>query len=332
MFRFCLITCVFALTTSSGPASADEPLSIRGKTMGSYYSIIIDGADQSKLTPLKKIIEDELAEINRQMSTWDDESEITKFNRAPAAEWISVGSEFAIVVHEAQRLHALTGGAVDITVSPLIDLWGFGREKRQSLPTDQEIHEAQKSVGSQHLEVRLTPPALRKKLPQLQISVSCLAPGFAADEISRLLTEQGFPSHVVDIGGENRAGSAKHSGDPWRLGIESPLGGLQKVVRITDMAIATSGDYRSFFVAGKKKYSHILDPRTGRPVENPPASVSVLHQSCMTADGLATGMMVLGAEAGKKLAIDAGFDVYFQDLGTGEQLTEVGTGRFLDPE
>jgi thiamine biosynthesis lipoprotein len=135
---------------------------------------------------------------------------------------------------------------------------------------------------------------------------------------------------VVDVGGENLAGAAKRSGDPWRIGVESPLGGLQRVLPLTHMAAATSGDYRNFREINGRRYSHVLNPRTGRPVENPPATVSVVHPSCMTADGLCTALMVLGPEAGIRLAKQVGFDVMFLDLGADGKLIEQSTGRFLE--
>ena len=221
---------------------------------------------------------------------------------------------------------------MDVTVSPLVDLWGFGKNKRRTLPTDEEIEAALKFVGMQHVEVRLDPPAIRKHLPEIQISFSALAPGYAADDVCRILRSHQLKSYVVDVGGENRAGEAKASGDAWRLGVESPLGGLHKVVELTNQSIATSGDYRSFFMAGGKKYSHVLNPKTGRPVEHPPASVSVIHESCMTADGLATAMMVLGPEKGTELAKTVGVDVMFLDLSQNGMLIEQSIGVFSEEQ
>ena len=172
----------------------------------------------------------------------------------------------------------------------------------------------------------------RKALPQLRLSFSSIAPGYAADEVCRILNTHQLKSHVVDVGGENRAGEAKANGDAWRLGVESPLGGLHKVVELTNQAIATSGDYRNFFMAGGKKYSHILNPKTGRPVEHPPASVSIIHESCMTADGLATAMMVLGPKKGTEIARQAGVDVMFLDLDSQGQLVEHSIGVFQQTE
>lgn len=326
-FAIVLLACV-----SASVLHAEEPLKISGKTMGSYYAIVIDSPGSSDGERLQKEIEEKFADINRQMSTWDESSQISKFNQSKSTEWFDVGADFAVVAQEAKRLHTVTQGAMDVTVSPLVDLWGFGKNKRRKLPTEKEIAAALKFVGMQHVEVRLDPPAIRKNLPEIQVSFSALAPGYAADDVCRILRSHRLNSYVVDVGGENRAGEAKASGDAWRLGVESPLGGLHKVVKLTNQSIATSGDYRSFFMAGGKKYSHVLNPKTGRPVEHPPASVSVIHESCMTADGLATAMMVLGPAKGTELAKTVGVDVMFLDLSQNGMLIEQSIGVFSEEQ
>jgi len=327
---FALVICWIGITEV--PLIAEEPLKISGKTMGSYYAIVIDSPGNADAKTLRREIESKFADISRQMSNWDDQSEISRFNRSESTEWFAVSYDFATVVQEASRLYQMTEGAIDVTVTPLLDVWGFGREKRRLVPSEEEIERARKSVGMKHVEVRLEPPALRKHLPALQLNLSSLAPGYAADEVCKMLDSHRLKAHVVDVGGENRAGEAKANGDPWRLGVESPLGGLHKVIELTNHAIATSGDYRSFFVSGGKKYAHVLNPATGRPVENPPASVSVIHKSCMTADGLATAMMVLGAERGIEIARQCGVDVMFLDVDSGGRLVEISVGVFQQPE
>jgi thiamine biosynthesis lipoprotein len=318
------------LTGWIASAVADEPLRISGRTMGSYYAISIDQPGNTDAARLQRDIDSLLENLNRQMSTWDDASQISQFNRLQSTEWFPVGQEFADVTAEALRLHQLTSGALDITLAPLIEAWGFGRSRRPRIPTDAEIQAALAEMGPQHLEVRPAPPAIRKRRPSLQISVNALAPGYAADRISALLDSRGLTSHVVDVGGENLAGAAKRSGESWRIGVESPLGGLQRVLPLVDMAAATSGDYRNFREINGRRYSHVLNPRTGRPVDDPPAAVSVLHPSCMTADGLATALMVLGPDAGLKLARQLDLDVMFLDVTADGKLTEQCTGRFLE--
>ena len=328
-----LICAICPLSPVASFAAADEPLRISGKTMGSYYAIVIDSPVNADARQLQKEFETRFADINRQMSTWDEASEISQFNRSASTDWFTVGNDFAVVVQEAKRLHVLTEGTLDCTVAPLIDAWGFGVTKRRKIPSDEEISNALKNVGMQHLEVRIEPPSIRKAIPDLQLNLSSIAPGYAADEVCRILHSRNLKAHIVDVGGENRAGDAKAEGDAWRVGIESPLGGdLYKVVELTDNAIATSGDYRNFFVAGGKKYSHILDPKTGRPVEDPPACVSVVHHSCMTADGLGTAMMVLGRDRGIALARRCEVDVMFLDVDSSGKIVESSIGIFSDPK
>ncbi|MFN9719837.1 MAG: FAD:protein FMN transferase, partial [Planctomycetota bacterium] len=201
---------------------ADEPLRIAGKTMGSYYSVVIDQPGRVNEAELRKEIEAKFDDISRQMSTWSDDSEISRFNSSRSTDWFPVSRDFAIVASESVRLYELTDGALDVTVAPLIDLWGFGKRKAVRVPTDEEVATALKSVGTNHLTVRMEPPAIRKSIPELQISFSALAPGYAADEVAGILAGRGLGSFVVDVGGENLAGNAKADGEFWRLGVESP--------------------------------------------------------------------------------------------------------------
>jgi len=313
--------------------ASTEPLKLSGDTMGTYYSIVVDTPAESlnEGGALQEKVEARLAEINRQMSTWDQESEISKFNQSASTDWFEVSAEFARVAEEAQRIHKLSKGAFDPTVAPLIDLWGFGARQPKKVPGESEIEMAKKKTGMQHISVRRQPPAIRKAIPELQLNLSAIAKGYGVDAIAELLIAEGQQSFVVDIGGEDRAGIAKASGDPWKMGVESPVGGLQRVVPLTEMSIATSGDYRNNFTLDGVVYSHAIDPSTGWPVRNPPASVSVLHESCMTADAWATTMMILGTEKGLALANAENLSVLFQNVTDGE-VTESATGTLKAPE
>jgi thiamine biosynthesis lipoprotein len=308
-------------------------LKLTGQTMGTYYSIVIDDAEESAASDITTQVNACLADVNRQMSTWDPESEISQFNQTASTEWFAVSREFAEVVQESQRIHKLTNGAFDPTVAPLIDLWGFGSKTPRKLPDQEEIDSAKKLVGMQYVEARVAPPAIRKTQLGISLNLSAIAKGHGVDRVSLLLTSLGFPSHVVDIGGENRAGTAKSGGGLWRLGVESPLqnsGGLQRVLEIEQKSVATSGDYRNYFEIDGVRYSHAVDPVSGRPVSNPPASISVIHESCMTADALATGLMVLGTEKGIKLARELNLSVLFLDVvdAPNSRVIETASGEF----
>ncbi len=313
----------------AGSAIAEETLKFDGQTMGTYYAITIDGAVETVRDEIQTRIDECLADVNHQMSTWDPESEISKFNQSESTEWFSVSPEFAMVVTESIRIHKLTSGAFDPTVAPLIDLWGFGAKRPKAFPAQEAIDAAKINTGMQFIEVNSAPPAIRRTRPGITLNLSAIAKGHGVDRVSELLTSLGYPSHVVDIGGEDRTGTAKASGQKWRLGVESPFGGLQRVIECTAQSVATSGDYRNYFELGGVRYSHAIDPTTGRPVKSPPASVSVLSDSCMTADGLATGLMVMGTEKGFQFAKEHQLSVLFLDVIDEQTIVEHATGEFL---
>ena len=325
LLRIAVITCIFLLATSANA----ETLKFTGETMGTYYSIVIDGAAEPAREEIQSQIDTCLADINRQMSTWDPNSEISRFNQSEGTDWFPVSPEFAMVVAESIRVHKLTNGAFDPTVAPLIDLWGFGAKRPKTFPKQEEIDAAKSKTGMQRVETKSEPPAIRRTREGITLNLSAIAKGHGVDRVSELLTSLGQPSHVVDIGGEDRTGVAKSSGEKWRIGVESPFGDLQRVIECTEQSVATSGDYRNYFEIKGVKYSHAIDPTTGHPVVNPPASVSVLHASCMTADALATGLMVMGTEKGFQLAKEQGLSVLYLDVADGDKIVEHATGQFL---
>ncbi len=305
------------------------PLQIQGETMGTYYSIIVDSPPPSAVpAELKKKVDAALAAFNREMSTWDPQSEISRFNQSQSLDWFPVGAGFAKVVTESKRIHELSGGLFDPTLGPLIDLWGFGKSKRRSVPKPEQIEEAKKHVGMYLVEVRAEPPAIRKLDPAVQINLSAIAPGYAIDLIAGMLKEEGYRSWLVDIGGEDQAGDAKAGNVPWKIGVESPLGEIHKVVELVNNCVATSGDYRNFFEIDGRRYSHALDPVSGWPVADPPASVSVFSSSSMTADALATVLMVMGTEQGMKFAEKHQLEVMFLEVDSLGKLKETSRGTF----
>ena len=180
------------------------------------------------------------------------------------------------------------------------------------MPTDDQIAAAQADVGWQSLEVRLQPPALRKGKPGVHVDLSAIAKGFAVDEISRLCASHGIADYMVEIGGEVRTRGRKRDGTEWRIGVEAPVAGvraLQTVVEVGDAALATSGDYRNFFEADGRRYSHEIDPRTGRPITHELTSASVLAEDCMRADAWATALMVLGPDDAYQVAVEERLEV-----------------------
>jgi thiamine biosynthesis lipoprotein len=286
--------------------------------MGTRYNVSIVGGDEAGALRLQGLIDEALAELCRQMSTYDPASELSRFNASESDEWFPVSKETASVVKSALELAEASGGKYDPTIGPLANLWGFGPQgKRDGPPTDEEIAAAKELVDYRQLEARLDPPALRKLKPGVFVELSSIAPGHGADVISDLLLAEGIESSMVDIGGEVRARGLKPGGKPWRIGVEradSPIAvdttpsdrqssPLQRVVELRDKAVATSGDYRNFFESGGVRYSHTLDPQTGRPVTHDLATVTVLAETGRDADGLATALLALGPEAGYDWAI-----------------------------
>ena len=296
------------LAACSAEQSGDGPIVVTGPTMGTSYSVkLYAGADEIDSEMLETGINALLERINDQMSTYRPDSELSRFNASRELDWFPVSAETARVVHEALGMSNLSGGAFDVTVGPLVNLWGFGPERKDAgLPTAQAIVATMDRVGYRKLAARSSPPALRKQRPDVYVDLSAIAKGFAVDEVAGLLDEHRITSYLVEIGGELRARGVKPDGSPWKVAIERPAPGqrsIQTVVALGDVAIATSGDYRNFLVKGGKHYSHTIDPRTGKPVTHALASVSVIRPTAMPADALATAIMVMGPEAGFRLAV-----------------------------
>lgn len=292
------------------------PVAISGSTMGTRYNIKLAGLpEEISSEKLKSRIDAELERINDQMSTYRPSSEISRFNGYDGKEWVPVSPETARVVAAAQRISNETQGAFDITVGPLVNLWSFGAEPiDQAVPGTEQIKEVKAKVGRYTVEVRDDPPALRKYRSDVEIDLSAIAKGFAVDQIVELLDNLGVAGYLVEIGGEIRARGAKADGTAWVVGIEAPkefTRGIQEVIALVDRALATSGDYRNFFEQDGKRYSHTIDPATGRPVEHNLASVSVVTEDCMHADAWATALMVLGPEIGFHFATERNLAVLF---------------------
>ncbi len=294
------------LLLAAGAAGCDPRAEhvLSGRTMGTTYSVKLVGRPWSGTEALQKKIDRRLAELNRSLSPFLPESEISRFNRfAAAGEAFAVSADFRRVFEAAQRVHGWSGGAFDPTVGPLVDLWGFGRGKpRAEPPSEEEIARARAAVGLSRVSLR-GEAGLVKEDPRVSLDFSAVAKGYGVDEVARLLREAGWRDFLVEIGGEVFAAGRRRDGAPWHIGIARPDSRARpdevyRVVALSDAALATSGDYRQFFVHEGRRYSHVVDPQSGRPVARGVVSASVLAPDCMTADALATAVMVLGAEEG----------------------------------
>jgi len=292
------------------PESAfGKALVISGPTMGTTYNVTIDDpvAGLEKNT-LKLKIDAKLGAINQQMSTYIATSEISAFNKFDSLEWFPVSSEFAHVVQRSLEIGKITSGSFDLTIGALVNLWGFGPQARPiKKPSDQVISAARNKMGYEKIHVRLSPPALKKDVIGIPIDLSGIAKGYAVDAIAELLVDLGSKHFMVEIGGEIRAHGKKLNGQPWQIGVEKPdakRGVVQKILSLSNQSMATSGDYRNFYEEGGVRFSHLLDPTTGKPILHSVASVTVLAKDCATADAYATAFMVLGYEKAQKIVED----------------------------
>lgn len=307
-----LMACCVFILSGFGPPSQTV---LTGQTMGTSYRLVLSiPLEQAEAERLQIDVDAQLDQIENQMSTWRPDSELSRFNASDSTDWQAVSEDTAVVVAEAMRIWKLSDGAFDPTVAPLIRLWHFAEEPgRPELPGEDQIQQALSQVGFDQIEVRLDPPALKKSNPVLQLNLSAIAKGYAVDVVSELLAAQLTCGHLVEIGGEMRARGRKADGSSWTAGIETPDALPRQVhaaLRLDDQSLATSGDYRNFFEVDGKRYSHTIDPDTGRPVTHDLASVSVLADQCLTADALATAIEVLGPERGLALAKAENVPVY----------------------
>ena len=275
---------------------------VSGPTMGTSYTVKIveEGPDRGKL---RSQIEMELQRINGLMSTYDENSELSKFNRSPVSSPFPVSPEILEVLELSREIHAHSGGAFDVTVGPLVNLWGFGPEpSRDTVPDDKEIEAAKQRTGFATLEIhddRLL------KSRNIYVDLSAIAKGYAVDQLALILQKQGVTNYLVEIGGELKASGRNDQGNPWTIAIEVPDNKNRSVFRTLELhniSMATSGDYRNYFEVDGERYSHTIDPRTGRPITHNLASVTVLHPTAAVADGYATAINVLGVEEGLNLA------------------------------
>ena len=306
-----------ALALAVAPAGcAREPAASRlvelsGPTMGTTWSVKLvpgeEGLGPERSQELDKAIRDDLARINLLMSTWDPESELSRFNRSPSVEPFAVAPETAAVFRWAIELAALTDGALDVTMAPLVEAWGFGPAEGRvtDAPDDERVARLRERTGVHLLELDPEGRWVRKVRPDVQVDFSSLAPGYAADRLAALLERRGFPDFVVDVGGELVARGRNDRGEPWQIAIERPDARgrvAARIVPVTGTAIATSGDYRNYREVDGRRVTHILDPRTGRPIRHRLASVTIVDPLCVRADGLATALMVLGPDEAMALA------------------------------
>jgi len=292
------------------PPAGSRVHALSGESMGTTWSVKYV-AEESAVA-LDPAIRAVLASVVAEMSTWEPDSTLSRFNAAPPGSWHELPADLFTVMARAVEIADDSGGAFDPTIGPVVNLWGFGPDAAgRSVPAPERIAAALARCGWQRLELDMR--ARRARQPGgLYVDLSGIAKGYAVDLVARRLRGAGIDSFLVEVGGELRGLGVKPDGAPWWVALETPAGTVSEtVVALHGLSCATSGDYRKFFMDGAVRHSHTIDPRTGWPVRHDLASVTVLHPDCMTADALATALGVMGVEDGMVHARERGIAARF---------------------
>jgi thiamine biosynthesis lipoprotein len=327
---------VALIVACAGDRPDRRTFEFRGPTMGTTYSVkVVTGREElagHAQSEIGEAIRLELERIDSLMSTWNAESELSRFNRSTSLTPFAVSPETFEVFRWSIDLGRLTGGALDVTVAPLVDAWGFGPGgRRAEAPGADEIARLRETVGLRYLELDARALTVRKLRPDVYCDFSALAAGYAADRISMRLADLGVTDFLVDMGGELRARGRNDAGNTWQIAIErpQPLGrSIERMVPLLDLAISTSGDYRNYYEVNGERIAHIVDPRTGRPIRHRLASVTVIDPLAVRADALSTALMVLGPEDGVALAGQLDLAALFLVRNDAGGFTERVTPRF----
>ena len=310
---FCLIALLLNACGESG--ARQWHWQFNGNTMGTTYHIKAVANKDVELTQqeIGQEIDKALVKFNQVMSTYIRTSELSRFNQHPVKEWVSVSPHLMSVLLLAHNISDESNGAFDITVGPLVNVWGFGPEKREGTPSEEAIAKAMESVGYRYLELDMAGMRIYKE-KDIYLDLSAIAKGYATDVIAELLELQGIHHYMVEIGGELKIKGHNFSGDPWTIGVEKPAlghaGAMQKVSG-DNVGIATSGDYRNFYEVDGERVSHTLDPTTGKPITHGLASITVIAASGGAADAYATAINVLGPDLGYDLANQLNLAAFF---------------------
>lgn len=315
LFLVVAAVAMLALVSLSGCQRAPQVEAHRfeGPIFGTGYTVTVYAAlDETTLESLEAGIRRQLEQVDALMSTYREDSELSRFNRYPVGVPFFLSPATAEVIRESLRIARLSNDAFDVTVGPAVNLWGFGPEGRpERAPGSAELATALARVDIHALA--LGDDTLTKRKP-VYVDLSGIAKGYGTDRVAGYLESRGIDDYLVEVGGEIRTQGAKPGGDAWRIAVEKPVSSERSVQRIIDLgsaAVATSGDYRNYFESDGVRYSHIIDPRTGRPITNQVASVTVIGARCATADALATAFTVMGERAGLELAERENIAVYF---------------------
>ncbi|MDX1638584.1 MAG: FAD:protein FMN transferase [Balneolaceae bacterium] len=297
-----LLIIVGLVTISCSNRSASQHL--EGTTMGTFYTV----SYRADISPheLKSVLNKHLSEIEVQLSNWDNDSWISRFNHSQNTDFVPIPMHAYRVVKNTLDMAVQTNRALDPTLGSLINLWGFGPVKTDHPPDTQTIREALEATGPEKIVLKDEPERIAKLDPGLQLNVSSVAKGYAADLLARALNQQGVTDYLVNIGGEMRVSGHPDGGPSWKVAIQKPEPGSRDgqahvTIQLSKGGLATSGDYRRFLDIDGQRYPHILDPETGRPVQTDLASATIIAPTSMQADGLATACLVLGLQKAQEL-------------------------------
>ncbi|MEC7764935.1 MAG: FAD:protein FMN transferase [Pseudomonadota bacterium] len=309
----------------------DEVLKFTGQTMGTEYNVVaLKGGSAVDRAALAAAIEGALADVTVEMSNWDAASEISRVN-AGGTETFTLSPALANLMENANAVHRASDGRFDVTVGPLIDLWGFGAAGvAPHVPGDDQIANALALTGQSRV-LTLDGATLRKTVAGAEIYLPAIGKGHGVDRVAEAVRSFGIVNFMVEIGGDLYTAGHNADGTPWHIGIESPVAGARSVYSVADVSnlgMATSGDYRNFFEADGTRYSHIIDPTTGRPITHKTVSATVMTENAMLADAWSTAMLVLGRARGLEIAEAQNLAVMFIDHDGAEGYKTTESSRF----
>ena len=295
-----------------------EILELSGSTMGTNYSVTALDPDRTvDKVALQQALEKSLATVNAQMSNWDAASEVSRFNAWQSTDPVMVSADLATVVKAANQIKKASDGQFDITLGPVIEAWGFGsKDPGHTFEPDRTVIAAALKASGKGGELTVDGTQLKKSNPGTQIYLPSIGKGYGVDKMAEVVRSFGLSDFMVDIGGDIYVSGRNADGMKWQIGIETPNAFTREAYTVagaSDLGMATSGDYRNYYERDGKRYSHIIDARTGRPITHRTASVTVLAENTMLADAWATAMLVLGSERGLEIANERDLAVMFID-------------------
>ena len=295
---------------------ADAGIVLEGKTMGTQWRVSLAGVPAAQAAGLREKIQQRLDADDHELSTWKKDSALSRFNQDRTMQPYPISSNMADIITVALRIGRLTDGAMDITVGPLVNLWGFGPDQQPPhTPSQTDIAAAKALTGLRHLQVteRADGAWLQKDLPGLYVDLSTMGEGFATDHLARLMEEEGIANYLVSVGGAVLSRGHNPAGSPWRVAIQKPTdreNAAQALVDLQGHGISTSGSYRNYYELDGRRISHVINPQTGQPIEHRLVSATVIATTALEADGWDTGLMVLGSEKAQALALREHLAVY----------------------